>query len=152
MKTIYLLSCCKEKLPYASPAKKLYQSTGFKKSLRYALSKRPDAIYILSAKHHVVSLNEVIEPYDENLSWKPESQQKSWAEICISELKSRFNLKDDKFVILCGEDYYKNLIGQNRIENYEIPLNGKTAGSCLSWFDANTSNQKTKTASNSWKL
>ena len=35
-------------------------------------------------------------------------------------LKSASSNKD-KFFILAAEDYYKYLIGQNRIENYELP-------------------------------
>lgn len=67
MKTIVLISCCKEKLRPAAPAEKLYQSPKFKKSLEYAKSLNPDAIYILSAKHHVVELTKQLEWYDEKL-------------------------------------------------------------------------------------
>lgn len=121
MKTIYLISCCKEKLPAAAKAKDLYQSEGFKRRLSYAQFQKADEILILSAKHHIVELDQILEPYDICLSNETIGEQKKWAEICIATLKSKFDLTKDKFVILAAEDYYKYLIGQNRIENYELP-------------------------------
>lgn len=121
MKTVYLISCCKEKLNFAAKAKDLYQSEGFKKRLSEAFSHNPDEILILSAKHHIVELNHVLEPYDVCLSNQTTGEQKKWAEICLADLSSRFNLKEDRFIILANEDYYRYLIGQYRIENYETP-------------------------------
>ena len=120
-KSVYLISCCAEKLPNASPAKDLYQSEGFKKRLSEAFSHNPDEILILSAKHHIVELDHVLEPYDVCLSNQTVGEQKKWAEICLADLSSRFNLKEDRFIILANEDYYRYLIGQYRIENYETP-------------------------------
>ena len=122
MKIIYLISCCKEKLSYSAKAKDLYQSEGFKKRLSEAFSHNPDEILILSAKHHIVELDHVLEPYDVCLSNQTIGEQKKWAEICLADLSSRFNLKEDRFIILANEDYYRYLIGQYRIENYETPL------------------------------
>lgn len=121
MKIIYLISCCKEKLSYSAKAKDLYQSEGFKKRLSEAFSHNPDEILILSAKHHIVELDHVLEPYDVCLSNETVGEQKKWAEICLADLSSRFNLKEDRFIILANEDYYRYLIGQYRIENYETP-------------------------------
>lgn len=121
MKIIYLISCCKEKLSYSAKAKDLYQSEGFKKRLSEAFSHNPDEILILSAKHHIVELDHVLEPYDVCLSNQTIGEQKKWAEICLADLSSRFDLKEDRFIILANEDYYRYLIGQYRIENYETP-------------------------------
>ena len=121
MKTIYLISCCKEKLSYPAKAIDLYQSAGFKRRLSIAKANNPDAILVLSAKHHIVELDQVLAPYDVCLSNQTIGEQKKWAEICLDFLSKRFDLKKDKFVILAVEDYYKNLVGQFRIENYELP-------------------------------
>lgn len=121
MKIIYLISCCKEKLNFAAKAKDLYQSEGFKERLSEALSHNPNEILILSAKHHLVELDHVLEPYDVCLSNQTTGEQEKWAEICLADLSSRFNLKEDRFIILANEDYYRYLIGQYRIENYETP-------------------------------
>lgn len=138
MKTIYLLSCCKQKLSHPAKAELLYQSTGFTKSLLYAQSKNPDAIHILSAKHHVVALEQILEPYDECLSSKPKDERRGWALRCLSALEKRYSLKNDKFIILAGNDYYENLIGSGKIENYELPLKGLSQGYRLQWFDEHT--------------
>lgn len=121
MKTIYLISCCKEKLSHPAKAVDLYQSAGFKRRLSIAKDNNPDAILILSAKHHIVELDQVLAPYDVCLSNQTIGEQKKWAEICLDSLSKRFDLKKDKFVILAVEDYYKNLVGQFRIENYVLP-------------------------------
>ena len=47
MKTIYLISCCKEKLSHPAKAVDLYQSAGFKRRLSIARANNPDAILIL---------------------------------------------------------------------------------------------------------
>lgn len=142
MKTIYLLSCCKQKLSKPAKAEQLYQSTGFKKSLRYAQSENPDAIFILSAKHHVVALNDVLEPYDVCLSINPIEKPEVWAEKCLAQFGADFNLKEDKFIILAGNDYYKNLVGFGKIENYELPLKSLSQGYRLQWFDEHTVSQE----------
>ena len=59
MKTICLLSCCKEKLSYGAPAEKLYQSDKFKCRLAYARLLNPDSIFVISALHHIVPLDKV---------------------------------------------------------------------------------------------
>ena len=92
MKTIYLISCCKEKLPSAAKAKDLYQSEGFKRRLAFAKYQKADEILILSAKHHIVELDQILEPYDVCLSNETVGEQKKWAEICIASLKSKFDL------------------------------------------------------------
>lgn len=136
MKTIVLLSCCKQKLNETAPAEKLYQSTGFKKSLAYAKSLRPDGIFILSAKHHVVKLDDMIEPYDVCLRDKNASEKTEWAKTVVSQLEGLADLKNDKFVILCGSDYCDGILPH--ITNYELPLKGLSMGYRLQWLDQHT--------------
>ena len=135
MKTIVLISCCKEKLHYSAPAESLYQSAGFKKSLAYAKYLKPDAIYILSAKHHVVELQQTLEWYDECLRDKSAYEIQEWSKICLSQLSNVSDIKKDKFIILTGKDYYSGLIGSDGIQNYELPLKGLQMGYRLQWFD-----------------
>ena len=135
MKTIVLISCCKEKLPFESPAEKLYQSPRFKKALAYAKLIKPDAIYILSAKHHVVELTQTLEWYDEKLQDKTIDEKKEWAKTCLQFLKEKHDLATDKFIILAGYDYYHGLLGVDGIHNYELPLEGLSHGKVLQWFN-----------------
>lgn len=136
MKTIVLLSCCKQKLTKKAPAAQLYQSAGFKKSLAYAKSIKPDAIYILSAKHHLVGLGDELEPYDECLKDKTNLEKNFWAVEVYQQLSKVADLQNDKFIILCGIDYYESLLPF--IKNYELPLKGLSLGFRLRWFDQHT--------------
>ena len=94
MRTIVLISCAFQKEDSKMEAQKIYKSTLFKKSLAYAKKLKPDAIYILSAKHHLLPLDKVIEVstyMKENFSFvvfevENENQRKSWEKKLISTL------------------------------------------------------------------
>ena len=62
MKRIVLISCVKSKLDHPARAEDLYTSTLFRSNLAYARSLKPDAIFILSAKFGLLSLERVISP------------------------------------------------------------------------------------------
>ncbi len=140
MKTIVLISCCKKKLRPAAPAEKLYQSPKFRKSLEYAKSLNPDAIYILSAKYHVVELTQPLEWYDDKLQDKNPEEKQKWATKCLETLKGKHDLKHDTFIILAGFEYYHGLLGENGIHNYELPLDGLTHGRALHWLNEHLKN------------
>lgn len=61
---IILISCASKKLPIRSKAKDLYISTLFDLNLKFAYSMKPDAVYILSAKHGLLHLETEIDPYN----------------------------------------------------------------------------------------
>lgn len=50
-----------------------------------------DRIFILSAKHGLIELNNAIDPYDETLTNKPVAERRIWAERVILELKESAN-------------------------------------------------------------
>ena len=64
MAKIVLISCSSKKLPHGAAAKDLYISSLFRLSQRYAQTLGAEKIFILSAKHGLLGLNDVIEPYD----------------------------------------------------------------------------------------
>jgi len=63
-----LISCVSKKLDRKAKARELYVSPLFRLNLKYALSLRPDKIFILSAKYGLIGLNDEIEPYDITLN------------------------------------------------------------------------------------
>ena len=67
MATVVLISCVKKKLGYAAPAKDLYISPLFRLSWKYAQTRNPNKIFILSAKYHLLDPEKVVEPYDQTL-------------------------------------------------------------------------------------
>jgi len=77
----------------------------FKKSLAYAYKLKPDAIYILSAKHHLLELDSVIEPYDVTLNKMKKNDRLNWGKKVIELLKWKVDLESDRFIILAGNNY-----------------------------------------------
>jgi len=131
-KKIVLLSCVSEKLDKPAPAKDLYQSDLFKKSLAYGESLKPDHMYILSAKHHLLPMTKTIAPYDLTLKNMKADERKVWAEKVLKQLNSKFDLDKDKFIILAGSSYSKDLTPH--MKNYELPLKGKRIGQQKGWL------------------
>lgn len=147
MKTIVLISCVSKKLDLKQgqtcKAKDLYISPLFKKAYAYAKTLKPDDIYIISAKYGLLDLNAEVEPYDITLKKMKSKNCEAWAQGVLERLRTLYNLADaesggDKFIILAGKSYYKNLIGEKRIENYECPYsNYKGIGYILKFLTDN---------------
>ncbi len=129
---IVLISCSSKKQTTKSKAKDLYQGPLFKLNLAYAKSLNPDKIFILSAKYNLLNLNDEIEPYDLTLNNMNDKELQGWAEEILDKLKNISNLKEDKFIILAGENYRKYLVP--KIKNYSIPLKGLGIGKQLKWL------------------
>lgn len=131
-KTIVLLSCVATKLPKPAPARELYASPLFKRSLEYALSLNPDDILILSAKYYVIPLDKVISPYDKTLINMPKDEVNEWGVKVLNILANKYDLENDKFIILAGEKYRKYITPQ--IKHWTAPLKGLRIGQQLAWY------------------
>ena len=134
MKTIILISCGAKKEKTPQKAEDLYIGGYFKKALLYAkyLSNKNDAeIFILSAKHGVLELNEIIKPYDLTLNGKNEKYKKAWSYKVIKQLQCKIQ-KTDKIIFLAGENYIKYL--KTYYKNYEEPLKGLSIGKRLKFI------------------
>ena len=66
---------------------------------------KPDAIYILSAKHHLLELDSVIEPYDVTLNKMKKNDRLNWGRKVIELLEWKVDLESDRFIILAGNNY-----------------------------------------------
>jgi hypothetical protein len=131
-KKIVLLSCVATKLSKPAPAGELYSSPLFKGSLKYANSLDPDDIVILSAKHYVLPLEQVIAPYDKTLLNMPSDEIKEWAEEVLRRLRKRYDLENDEFIILAGAKYRKYIVPE--IKNWSSPVEGKRIGQQLQFY------------------
>ena len=120
MKKIVLISCVKKKQKEKSKAQDMYTSDLFKKSLAYARKLKPDDIFILSAKYGILGLDEKIVPYEMTLNKMSGHEKKIWAEKVLKSLGEKFDLLSDKFILLAGNNYVKNIIP--KMKNYELPL------------------------------
>ena len=144
MKNIVLISCVSKKQDIAPEvtvkAEELYISPLFKYALNYAKT-LSDEIYILSAKHHILSLDTLITAYNVTLNKKKSNERKAWAETVLSQLKSKgIDITTDHFTILAGKNYYKDIIGSGKIENYKLEYQGlKGIGYILHYLKDKTS-------------
>lgn len=133
MKKIVLISCGKNKTDKKNVAEKLYISPRFRKSLQYARENNADKIFILSAKHGLVHLDQELEPYDVTLNNKTAEERKQWSKLVIDELKKEANLDEDNFIILAGKDYCEYLLKD--IKNYSLPFKHLRHGEQHKWLN-----------------
>ncbi len=132
MKKIVLISCVSKKLPHLASAQDLYVSPLFRLNLQYARKLQPDAIYILSAKHGLLDLDNDVEPYNLTLNDMATRQVQAWAEQVLEQIKQRADLSRDHFVFLAGLKYRKFLVP--RLVSYEVPMQGLTIGRQLQFL------------------
>jgi hypothetical protein len=125
-KRIVLISCASKKLLEPAKAKDLYVSTLFKLNLKYAEKFNPDEIYILSAKHGLLPLEQEIEPYDQTLNNMRSAQIKQWAERVLEQLNGICSIDETEFIFLAGDKYRKYLLPH--IKSTQIPLEGLGIG------------------------
>jgi len=85
------------------PAVALYRSPLFRKSLLAALDSC-DEVFILSAKHGVISCNAFIEPYDVTLKTMRRSEREAWGFMVQPSLADTLKSRDTA-VMFCGEEY-----------------------------------------------
>ncbi|MGL4987544.1 MAG: DUF6884 domain-containing protein [Treponemataceae bacterium] len=132
MKKIVLISCVSKKKEYKTKAQELYGSTLFKYSLSYGRSLNPDKIFILSALHGLVELDQEIEPYNVTLTNLAKKERVQWGKKVIEQLKNHSDIKNDTFIILAGKLYSDPI--EDYLENIEYPLVGLKIGERLSFL------------------
>ena len=138
MAKVVLLSCTKSKTKHAAPAQELYSASPmFQKTLEYGKSLKPDKMYILSAKHHLVPLTKTLEPYDKTLKEMPKDEKDKWGEETIKQMKSAgINPEKDQFIFLTGSEYMKPFNQYIPDSNIENPMEGKRFGERLKWLNS----------------
>lgn len=128
-KRTVLVSCVSQKLPQRAKAKHLYVSTLFQLTLKYAEKLQPDDIFILSAKHGLLSLEREIEPYEQTLNNMRSGEIKQWASRVLEQIKEICSIDETEFMFLAGDKYRKYLLPH--IKNAQIPLEGLRIGEQL---------------------
>jgi len=133
VKTVVLVTCGSKKLSRAARARDLYAGRYFNACMDYAESMKPEAIFILSAKHCLLDPEKVIKPYDVTLSQMGEAGRRKWGRCVLAQLRERYDTRNIRFVILAGENYWKNIRG--RLEHVELPLKGKGIGQQIQYLN-----------------
>lgn len=129
MRRVFLIACASRKLASKARVREIYDSALFKKSLEYAEKNGADKVFVLSAKHGLIGLEEVIEPYNLTLNKMSKKERIDWAERVLRGLRKEVDLEKDKIVFLAGKNYREYLLPE--IKNYSIPLQGLGIGKQL---------------------
>ena len=132
MSKIVLISCVSKKKKQPSAAQKLYTSPLFKMNLAFARSLNPTQIFILSAKHGLVKLEQIISPYDQSLNTMSAAENKAWADKVKKQMEKELDFKKDEVIFLAGEKYRRNLLPL--FSNAQVPLKGLTIGKQLQYL------------------
>lgn len=134
-RNVALIACCSKKLDRSAPARELYQSPLFRKSLAAAeLMQRYgwiDYIRILSAKHGLVTLDQRLAPYDETLNTMPAEERESWALRVLRALEQIYYLDRTHFIFFAGQKYRRHL---SKILYSSAPLESLGIGEQLAWL------------------
>lgn len=112
-------------------AEELYTSELFKTTLEYSKLIH-DKTYILSAKHHLLKLDDKIESYNKNLNDMEESEILEWAKNTSKQLKDKIS-DSDKVYIMTGKTYWKYLIDEIPGEKILL-MQGMGFGHRLQWM------------------
>ena len=141
---IALIGCSKEKRTNekgCALARDLYVSPLFRAALAHAESIGFDAIYILSAKHGLVQLTDVLGDYDFTMAELDADDRAWWAHHILGFLERhhvpRFSHPNVELTVFAGALYVEPIRDQlPEWPGFTVvaPLEGLQVGERLSWF------------------
>lgn len=117
---IVFLGCGAKKNDKKCKAIEMYTGELFKKRYEYSKILKADKIFILSAKYHVLELDDMIFPYNKTLNDMDEKSQKIWSLVCKKKLDKKNIDYDDDVYFLCGENYFKYLSPYFKNSHYPV--------------------------------
>jgi hypothetical protein len=130
---ISLISCSKKKKNFRCKASEMYsESDLFKKTLSYSKRNFYDIIFIISAKHGLLSLDELIDPYEVSLMEMGKTEKKEWGLMVAKSLQSTVDVDSSCIDVFAGRVYVEPL----RLSGLEFNdvLFGKQIGQRLSFL------------------
>jgi hypothetical protein len=137
--SIALVGCSGPKLDHPAPARQLYTSQLFRLTLTLAEA-RHDAVYVISAKHELVALDQVVAPYDLVMSDVAKEWRAIWGSRVWSSILSRHQDGDRQVFVYAGKDYTQPIrrAGFHQATFHE-PLAKMPLGRRLQWLRAQLS-------------
>lgn len=131
---VALIGCGAQKAARTCPAREMYRSQLFQAALRWALL-HCDRVFILSAKHGLLRLDDVVEPYDETLPHNVAGRL-AWGRKVGAQIVGAVGEIEARLVVLAGEKYADAVSFDDPEWEYEWeePLRGLEIGERLAWF------------------
>ena len=131
-KELILIGCSKSKLNHRRPAYLFYTGDLFQKQMSYAenillpLNNYKSDIMILSAKHGLIGVDKLVEPYDMSLNNFNAFERGHWARRVESQIYD-LSIDYDNIIFLAGKNYREPL-GSFLPYKTEQPLKGLGIG------------------------
>jgi hypothetical protein len=143
--TVCLVACTSRKGDHPAKAEFIYKSPLFSAARNYA-ENRANQWFILSAKHGLLSPDDVIEPYNESLLNKNDSERRVWAERVHQSLLARIPACG-QVIFLAGLAYRSHLSPLLEAEGRQTaaPMSALGIGSQVAWLQK-VANEATKLA------
>ena len=144
--SIALVGCSGAKLKVPAPARQLYTSQLFRSALALA-DVRHDVVYIISAKHELVALDQVIEPYNRVMSDIAKEWRVIWGVRVWDSILRRHQNVARQIFIYAGKDYVRPIVraGFHQAAFHE-PLAKMQIGQRLKWLREQLDDEKRQTA------
>lgn len=132
--SIALVGCSGPKLDHHAPTRQLYTSQLFRLTLKLA-ELRHNVVYVISAKHELVKLDQVIAPYDLTMADLAKEWRAIWGNRVWGSIQSRHPHVDRQIYIYAGRDYAKPIrrAGFHQAAFHE-PLARMQIGQRLQWL------------------
>lgn len=127
MNQFALIACCGLKLDHPAPARHLYTSPLFRKSVAWA-ERGGLGWAVLSAKFGLVHSYETLPPYNLTLSGMTTSQRAEWVDRVRRRIATE--LPGLEFVVLAGRLYRSAVAGLP----HTVPMAGLGIGQQLRWL------------------
>ena len=146
---VVLIGCVKMKRTEATPAKDLYTSALFKKERAFA-ERSGKRWFILSAQHGLVGPEEMLEPYDLQLSKTKKQYRRDWGAQVVEQLRSAVGPLAGVAIEIHAGAAYADAIHEGLFAagaTVTEPLRGLTMGRRLQWYATGPIDSKTPSAS-----
>lgn len=129
-----IIGCTKRKQSYPCTVEEMYSASDiFRKMIKYAKEVlKADHIYVISAKYHVLTLDETIDPYDKFILNMSAEERKEFREQLFYDLIDKGVDFDEHTVFLIGRHYIRGLT--EYFIDYEWPTEHLGVGNLKKWL------------------
>ncbi|WP_244982189.1 DGQHR domain-containing protein DpdB [Corallococcus exercitus] len=132
---VALVGCGKAKLKHRAPAHGLYTGNLFRAHLAEAEATTPH-VYVVSALHGLLPLDEEVEPYDVTLRGMRREERAAWGRQVVEALARRYPANAVELLVYAGRMYSEPLrdaLAAGQLEWWTLvePLRGATQGARL---------------------